>query len=220
MHKSAIEGTNMCTGPHPFIPAPKVAKLQIILLNDGQRTENVLHFVKSAGWDLSGLIALAASVIGNWTSTVGLVTSTQAQLLTVIADNMAVEAGEHYEVTPTSPIMGGDSAAPLPNNCSFKLRFGTGLRGKSYRGGIYHSGMTEAFVTKSELASVKATAIRDAWDNLTSQMAHDSSSNLGIVSYCHARVWRTTAIASNVVSIDYADLVVDSQRRRLPGRGS
>jgi len=49
--------------------------------------------------------------------------------------------------------------------------------------------------------------------------AYNATWQLVVVSYYNSGAWRTTAVATPIINFGFADLAIDSQRRRLVGRG-
>jgi hypothetical protein len=49
--------------------------------------------------------------------------------------------------------------------------------------------------------------------------AYNATWKMVVVSYYNNGAWRLTATITPIISFAFADLAIDSQRRRLPGRG-
>jgi hypothetical protein len=108
----------------------------------------------------------------------------------------------------------------MPNNVAIVMSLKTGLRGKSFRGRIYHVGLSDAVVTANAVTTVQRDALVAGYSLLTTFAGATGEAifNLVVLSYYASSVLRPTPIATPVTSVT-SDGIVDSQRRRLPGRG-
>lgn len=128
------------------------------------------------------------------------------------------------DVEATVSFSGGDSGAlvgsPMPNNVSLSIARKTGLTGRSNRGRIYWPGFNEADVTNNEISTARAGAIVDALEDFTTAVNSLGTFSLAIITRYSNNALRPTAIARPITSWSVVDRVVDSMRRRLPGRGN
>jgi hypothetical protein len=117
------------------------------------------------------------------------------------------------------PIAGTDAGFFVPNNVSFALKLATGLAGRSARGRWYAVGLTGNQVLngvslKTNYASTYVVAL-----NALKQAYAAQGFTLCITSYRTNNAWRAEAVSWPVSGILYTDVNLDSQRRRLAGRG-
>jgi hypothetical protein len=212
----------MCTGTHPFIPAPGVALLEIFMLQDNQRMENTLHFLAGSAWTGGQLADLNAAARASWATFIAPITSPSVQVVRFKATDMENEFGAYDELDPGT-LVGTRAGTPLMNGVSLRLRFTTAKRGKSYRGGPFLTGLMIDDIegtTHNEIKAAVATAFRDAWSNFKSDLEVATSSRLVVTSYCADNIWRTEAVSTTVTGITFADNTYDRQWRRAPGRGA
>lgn len=209
----------MCTGTHPYIPAPNTVLVQIFYQQFGQRMENTLHYFKGGGWAPADLADLAASVIGFWDTSVRATVSNTVELVGIKITDLTSETAPTFETQPTVPLFGTRTDEAMPSGNTFAIKTASGSRGRSTHGRLYHVGLTTNQVTGNELTSPDADAIRDGWAGLVFGVAVAMSAAPVVVSYCSHSVWRTTAVNYFIIELVYTDLHVDSQRRRLTGRG-
>lgn len=208
----------MCTGAHPYIPAANTAEVRLRFATAGGLAENVLNFEKAGGWDLTDLADLAAAVEDSWETNISPIVAETITLTDTIATDISSETGG--QVTDIGGISGAQPNPALPNSVTFVVSFRTASRGRSYRGRLYHVGLTENFVTLDSLGSSNASAFQTDYENFFADIATavPGSSHV-IVSRCHNKVWRTSAVVTPVTSY-FVDETIDNQRRRLAGRGA
>jgi hypothetical protein len=205
--------------PRGFIPVPGVFKVQLVYSYQGQRIENVLN-VLSGGSLLVADADRIETVFQSWWNVTGkLQSSTACSLVLVVLDAINVESGLHKEYTAGLPIAGSKSSQGMPGNVTTSVKLSTGLRGRSFRGRMYWPGLTALAITGGTLNGSDQTAIQAAVNTLRTNLVGDAAGDkLVVVSYRHAGVWRASGVATEVTAASvHANL--DSQRRRLPGRG-
>jgi len=209
----------MCTGTHPYIPAPNTVLLQLFYEQFGQRMENTLHYYKGGGWAPADLTDLADAAIAHWISDLKPVTSNTVSFLGVKVTDLTTETSGTYETQPSTPQVGSLTGTAMPAGTTFAIKEQTAQRGRSAHGRVYHVGLVINQVSGNQLVATSADAIKDGWAALVFGIAVDVSAAPVVVSYCHLNVWRTTAVNYFVLVLRYTDLDIDSQRRRLTGRG-
>jgi hypothetical protein len=209
----------MCTGSHPYIPVPNTVLVQIFYTQFGQRLENTLHYYKGGGWAPADLSDLASSVIGFWDTDVKANVSSTVELVGVKITDLTTETAPTFETQPASPLFGTRLDEAMPSGNTFAVKTNTGSRGRSAHGRLYHIGLTTNQVTGNDLIAVEADHIKDGWAALVFGVAVAMSAAPVVTSYCLHNVWRTTGVNTFILTLSYTDLHVDSQRRRLTGRG-
>ena len=207
----------------PFVPSPGVAQAEVIQLIDGQRCENVFHY-KQAGatdYNTAQLTALATALLayfGNATIK-GLYPTTWSVIECRCVD-LSEEFGPAVTLTPGSAIVGTRAGAQLPNNCALVLTKRTDLRGRSFRGRMYFGPLTEADVTGNVVAGATVTSIVSNMQGLKDLTDAGSVHHfMQVLSMRGSGLPRPAGLATQVNNLT-SDGVLDSQRRRLPGRGS
>lgn len=204
----------------PFIPVPEVIQAELIYSWDGQVVENVLHYREAAGGTGIEQGELGQALV-DWFDTVlqPLVVSTlilNTIRMTDLSDEVA--PGSEFGVGLPLPgtLAGGLS---LPNNVAIVMSKRTAFRGRSFRGRIYHPGLGEGQVTNNALVPATQVALLAAYNDLVFLAGATFTYTLQVVSKYSLGSPRVTGLATPVTQIT-TDGVVDSQRRRLPGRGS
>lgn len=208
----------MCTGPHAFIPAADVAKVEMRYTWDGQYVENVFHFEKTGGYDETSLDQLAQDVVEAYLAELNPLQANTLTLREVYVRDMSTEFG--LESTYATAHAGQAESPPLPNNVSLAVSFRTGLSGRSNRGRMFYLGLTEGQVVNNAVQTSPLAAIVTAVTDFIDYVQTESGVQFVIVSYCSNNTWRTNAQVTPVTTILVVDPTIDSMRRRLPGRGS
>lgn len=207
----------MCTGPHPYIPVPDTAEVKLIFNGPGGKAMNVINFTKDGGWDTSSISDLAQAASDAWESEISARVSEDVSLDSVVATDLSSSTGP--QTTLPAGISGGNANPVAPSNVTVAVSFHTAFRGRSKRGRLFHYGSTNTQITGDSIGDAGATATQEAYQNFFDAIAGDvSGATHVVVSRCQDGDWLTTGETTEVTS--YAvDPIVDSQRRRLAGRG-
>lgn len=116
--------------------------------------------------------------------------------------------------------VGGSLAEPsLPGSVAFCVTFLTAGRGRSSRGRNYIPAIAEPFVIGNTLDLTQANLYVAAYEALFA-VATDQNVTWVVVSHQTAGAPRVAGLAQPVTGVRYADRFIDSQRRRLTGRGT
>jgi hypothetical protein len=202
----------------PFVAVPNTAQVNVIQELDLQKIENVFHVQNTSGTGLPDLGAIA-SLFGSWWETdLSPEVSHDLILTEVVATDISQEGGTQEAWTPTGIVTGGNSSGSTPNNVALCISLRSVQRGRSYRGRSYLAGLPETSVNKSRLDPSFVTAFVSSYNGLIVDLA-DAGFRLVVVSRFHNKLPRIVPITTPIVLALAVDNVVDSQRRRLPGRG-
>ena len=202
-----------------FIPAPNTAMVEILYTQDNQMLENTLYFEGVAPWTELTLTQLATAINGWWVDEMQALTSNTVTLRGTKATSLESETAPSVEVPPAVTTTGSSAEQPLPNNVTIAIKFGSASRGRSGRGRNYIVGLTENVVAGNQLDAAVADLYLAAYGALSDITVPNDAQQV-IVSRFTDNAPRVTALTSPVTSRTFADLIVDSQRRRLPGRGT
>jgi hypothetical protein len=203
----------------PFVPIPNVAQVGLVFDYDGQRCMNVFHVEAAVPYTLSTLAPLAAVFLDWWDNNLKEFMPQTLSLVMVYAKAMDSQSAPALEITSGLPIAGTvTTQEQLPNNCTFAVKWATGLRGRSYRGRTFHIGLHNAMVEGNVLGSTWAGDFQDIYELLIDAV-DTLSASLVVVSKWENHNARNTGLTTVITSV-YVDPTIDSQRRRLPGRGA
>lgn len=207
----------MCDGPHDYIPVEATVKVEMIYTTPGGSAENTLYFKHPDGWSAEEAALLAADIAGWQDTSLAPLQSNQVALRLIKVTDLESETGFAIDVAVT-PTQAGELTSPiLPGNVTGAIKFGTNARGRSYRGRNFVLGLTEAEVVGDTIDLTVATAYEIAYGVLLDAIDRSGTQHV-VVSLCHDGVWRTTGVATVITSYSM-EQTVDSQRRRLAGRG-
>jgi len=214
---------------HPFIPAPSVALVEMVYTYAGQIIENTFHVKRGTPWDSPALQYLTQTLFNNWDGVNPLRFSGQRAggcILTQIKGRaLDTPSSPVYIYTLPSARAGAFGGTNYPANVTFCFTAQTGLAGRSYRGRIYMPGMTGSMIGGAPgqnlaLATWANPTVTVLNDLQTQIEAHDATWHLVVTSYYNNLAWRTEAVSTRITNWAYADLAIDSQRRRLAFRGA
>lgn len=204
-----------------FQPAPDCVQVTVEGSLDGQLTINDLFFRSTIGPRTApDVVALTAAIAGWWGDSIA----------TRINHNWSGRVAKGRGLSSANPfvalvsMVGSDgqiSGDQLPNNCSMAVHFGTGLSGRSFSGRNYIPVLSRSDVVGNFVDADWASSIVNAYSDLIfpGPIVPDGWIWV-VVSRVQGGVRPAEALFHEILSTSVVDLVVDSQRRRLPGRGA
>jgi len=203
-----------------FIPAPNLVSVEFRTTWDGQQTENRINVDLLTAPTAANVQALATACHTWWVGNVTALTPASLILREVFVRDQSTLNGFAATAAPTGSVPGTLSGNSLPNNVAICASIRTLFTGRSARGRWYWQGLTESQVTGNTVDAGTLASIDAALTNLASVVAALSHFWV-IASYFSGGVPRPGGPVYFVVNdIIFVDATVDSQRRRLPGRGS
>lgn len=201
-----------------FIPAENVIKTELIYDWAGQVAENLLWFLSTE--PVSELvIQTLLDLLETWVTAELLPQLSQdIELVELKGTDMTSEGSFVIESFPTSPVPGGVASASVPTNSAIVVKLTTTGSGRSARGRNYLPGLPLAnLASRTEIqATPMANLIISYLELLDTPFTPDYE--LSVVSFQHDLAPRVTGLIQPVIGIG-GDLFLDSQRRRLAGRG-
>lgn len=203
----------------PFISAADVLEVEMRQRLDSQRIENTLYFRKITGWTSADVPVVFNALLTWWTAHMSVPLSNQLSLTEIKITDLSSATSFAYEIPTPTPHPTGDSAEPsAPNNVSLCVSFRTAGRGRSSRGRNYVPGIPKTAISSNTVDTLTVTGISDAYNELLA-VADDIGADWVVVSRYHLNAPRPFAVMSVITGVTVVDNTVDSQRRRLPGRG-
>jgi len=169
-------------------------------------------------WTYTTLLGHAEMVKDWWIASLRAMISVDCVLQEVVGTDLTTAASPGAVAIDSLPSAGGDTNRSAPNNVALCVSFHTLLRGRSYRGRNYVCGISTIVITGSTVSEAWRGAVVDAYTQLFAAV-NGGGFNLCVVSRRSLGALRSPAIATGVIAFS-ADATVDSQRRRLPGRGA
>jgi len=213
------ERDTMCEGPHPYIPVVQVVKTELVYEVLDQVVENVLHFAKVTPWTISDLLVFGEEVVAAWANNIKAVQSTDCALTKVKLTDLTTETSPAIEYVTALPQFGSIGNGVENGAQTIATKFVTAGRGRSHRGRAYNVGMPDNTVTNNRITDAYAQDLTDAWEGFRADILAGSAGAIQvIVSLCQGKSWLEEGEAYAVIGAS-TDVWVDSQRRRLHGRG-
>jgi hypothetical protein len=187
-------------------------------LQDGQYCINKHHWTYGLGWD-EGALNNLGTAIRDWYNT-DMKGNVNNECSLVSIECFALDgSGLATAVTTGLPIVGSSGLGGMsPNNVTVAVKKATGRAGRSYRGRTYVVGLPLGAYSDNRLTTTYATALLDAFDALTAVGGPLDIFQLVVLSEVSGGVPRAEGVTTPVTGFAI-DPVLDSQRRRLPGRG-
>lgn len=201
----------------PFIPIPNTAEVAVRVLQDGQNLANVWH-VRYQGEPTTTIMqTIASTTITFWQDQLRPLVPGTVQLLEVSVVDQSEEGGIAALLAPSSNNAGTSTSPAMPNATTIAVKKNTGRAGRSYRGRVYHVGLTEIQVQDNRITPTATAAINTAYSTLITRYTAINCEWV-VASTQNNNVPRVVGVATPIVGVS-VDPVIDSQRRRLPGRG-
>ena len=204
----------------PFQSAPGTIHITLRGTWAGQDTINDLYFHQE-GVDptFSDVLALTDLIATWWDGALKPLTNESFTL------NEVVGRGLTTVISPMARTFvalgqGGVSGEAVPNNVNPAITFQSDIGGRSGHGRNFIPGMSNSDVTGNFLESAQASSLVEAYAQLLPGGSMDPAPwKWSVLSRQAFGVVLPTATAYGIIAVSFTDLVVDSQRRRLPGRG-
>jgi hypothetical protein len=203
-----------------FVPVPKAVEVNLNFLMLGQLMQNGLYFAKSGldTWTEADMTALAGDIVDWWQAGLALQLTTALSLQNVTVTDLKSATAASITYTTGLPDTGVGTDDPLPTNVAMCVSFRTAGRGRSSRGRNYVVGFGDQQANGNVFGSTLGTSVTSAYSDLFT-IASNNNCDWVVVSRVSEGVEREFGLVQPVVAATLVDLFVDSQRRRLPGRG-
>lgn len=210
----------------PFVPVPNTVLCEFRMTADLQQVENTVYFELADTPAADDMTDLAELLRDWWISEYAPLVWQGVQLREVVVTDLSSASGPQVSVSPAVAAFGGQTGDPLPTNVSLTVSFRTALRGRSFRGRNFVVGLTEVMTTG---ANTLGPGTLSAWiDAYTALLALGSPltatwvvvSRFSGVDANGRPIPRAAGVTTPVTSVTIVDNIIDSQRRRLPGRGN
>ena len=203
----------------PFVPTPDVAKVELRYTYQGQQCENTLFFIHNVGINLTDMEALAGAIAANYSTAIVPNVPTSLILREIYVEDQSDASAPAVTYTVGLPQAGTDGAPAAPNNVTLCVSFRTVGRGRSSRGRNYILGITENEVDNNTVSPLAWLPWFDLYQEFL-DFGPLGPWTWGVLSTISGGVPRTVGLFQPITAFTVVDATVDSQRRRLPGRGS
>lgn len=199
----------------PFIPVPNTVSVELLFTQYDVQTECGLFLEFSAPQSLGELIDLGTRVNTAWEDYLAAVTPGSTDYRGCALRALDTATSPVYEALLGAPVSGMLTAA-LPNLNTLSLKFSTGLAGRSYRGRVFLPGIPNSNPSiwlGNNVTVAAGAAWVGAWESFLNDCEGIDATHV-VVSYVTAGVPRATGVTTAVVGIGFADLMIDTQRKR------
>ena len=202
-----------------FIPVNDVLLLELRQSLFGQKIENTFGFRLDGGWSPAQLATLMNNMLLWWNAELAPFLSEDISLREIVATDLSSATGP--VVTQAAPVpnpTGDATIGSLPGSCALCVSFRTNSRGRSFRGRNYVAGLPETNVTGNTVAAATVNGIQTAYQEiLIGGVA--APFEWVVISRFTAGAPRVAGIGTPITTAVVVDPFIDSQRRRLTGRG-
>lgn len=203
-----------------FVPVPNGIKAEMRYNLGTQRVVNVLWMREATNPTVTpARLSEAGNILYNWWN--ANLKASQPTICTLREIYLTDESAANQEsvtYTTSLPAAGQWNTEPLPNHCTIAISLRTAQRGRSYRGRIYHIGIATDQVATNVLETAYANSLLAAYQALLPALTA-TGLPLAVCSRQAGGQPRVTGILTDVTAMVMVDTTIDSQRRRLPGRG-
>ncbi len=202
-----------------FQAVPNTSRLAVVYSRGGVLMVNVFHFYREGQWGSPELGALLDAFAGVWLAEVLPNLHSSVTVNRYEARGLRAPVDDYVALFPSTPHTGGRGGDLTPGNVAFCITHTTGLTGRSARGRTYFGGFSEEDVTGDSLIVTRAQNLRNALSSMRTTTI-DAGWSPVVVKRYDDKVLLPTAITLPVTGYRYTDTILDSQRRRLSGRGA
>jgi len=204
-----------------FQPCPLTAEVRIQATLNGQQVENVFHCLVSAT-PTSGDLDTIRDTFQTWVEgEYASINSSNVAFNQIVVTDLNVEGGGQSIVTFVPTVPGDVESAVKTNQDTLAVSLRTGHSGRSFRGRSYILG-----VPTSDYAGDNPNMVSNAYADLVVpayQGLIDALSIAGfplaVLSRFHDHAPRANGLSTEITTVTLVNQIVDSQNRRLPGRG-
>jgi len=209
----------------PFVPVAATVLVEMRMTADLQEVENTLYFEFEDPFTNIEMLNLGDDLVTWWINFYAPNIWEGVQLREVVVTNLTSATSDQVSSTVPPATTGQLGTDPLPTNVSLTISFRTALRGRSFRGRNYVVGMVEAQTIGAN--TVDSAVIADwitCYEELLTIAASNATAWVVVSRFSGVDgngdpIPRVAGVTTPINSVVIVDNVVDSQRRRLPGRG-
>lgn len=196
-----------------FIPAPGCAVVEVLGNQAGQPCEWTCAAQHGTSYTLANLVTLAGIFDGWYNVNMLPILPSAVTYEGITVRGLSSQDDLRYDLS--EPLPGEDAAGALPAQVAVCVTKRTGFTGRSQRGRLYVWGIPDDdLLDERHINSALVTAYQDAFDALLAAMS-GSGWGLGVLSYQHNLLPRTTAQFLLIDHFQVRDNRLDTQRHRL-----
>lgn len=208
---------------HPFVPASDTIKFEMFFALFGQVVETIYHFTTATDLTPAFLATVASDFFDIWKASFGPNLSSKLNFTGCRATSQETSSAPSYLFVPATVLPGAVADTdPIPGSACLVMTNRTAKRGRSYRGRNYIPGIPSTVTDATDGNFVPNSYVSDLLDShadfMTALIGSYPDFEHVVVSRFQNGAFLGTAIKTPVTSVS-ANNYIDSQRRRLTGRG-
>lgn len=210
----------------PFVPVENTVLVEFRYLYDSQKCENTLWFTAEEAPTPANMTVLLGSLRSWFTSDLADFMVEDVSLSELVATDQTSNTGPQVGVD-TTDLTGNVEETGNPGNVTYTVSFRTAFRGRSFRGRNYICGVPISVVENiNHVLATYRSGLVAAYTNLITTVDlgvyvwSAVSRFSGVDPDTHVPIPREAGISTPITSATTVDDILDSQRRRLPGRGN
>lgn len=209
----------------PFVPVDSTVLVECRMTLQDQKVENTLWVNFPTEPNVAVMNALAADILDWWISDYATLCSDNVVLREVVCTYQGTNTGAQVSLPAPGGTNGNLTGPQLPNNNSLTVSFRTANRGRSFRGRNYIVGLIIGSVVDNNAVPGYVNAVTDAYEKLLpgggalTAGTWVVASRFSGVDADDKPIPRAAGVVTPITSVLVVDSTIDSQRRRLPGRG-
>lgn len=208
-----------------FVPVPNTAEVETVFELYSQVVENTAYFRKEGGWTEGSLSDFLDAMRSLVETDLMPSLSTAIKFIRLIGTLLDAVDSLGLVLSVTPPVAGSNIGAGLPNNSAYVVTFNTATRGRSGRGRNYIAGLTTADESDANTVNDMFRTGILAYYSALKALASENGAEMVVVSRFSGvapdgkPIPRVTGVTHPITGFSTFDRTLDSQRRRLPGRG-
>lgn len=202
-----------------FVPAPGVARVELIYLHHSQFVENVFHVqVDPTGPLTEAELDAVRETFRLWhVNNLRAIQTSAANLQRIEVRDMTTATSLAKVYPCTINCVGTSAGSGTPGGTTVAVKWTTGYAGRSRRGRTYHIGIGVNSITGNQISAGFQAAAQAAYTALITQ-CNAAATPLVVYSRVSNGIDRVVALITPIAAAS-VDLNVDSMRRRLTGEG-
>lgn len=193
---------------------PQIARITYQMHKGTRVFENTFHLARAAGWSPTTLATAVDAAFTLWNTWARPALTTQVALYNVhgvVYDPLGFPYVYDHAVSPELP--GTLSGASAPGNVSLTVSERANLAGRKFRGRMYWPAIPQGNINTDDSVNAGIIALLASF-SANFLTTFNSGTGTGSLSIFHRNSNTYHAVASIVL-----EAILDSMRRRLPGRG-
>lgn len=205
--------------PDPVQFQTNAVKAELLYTLDGQHMENVITCEFPTTPEVTDAVALGDAIVGWFTTTFAGALPAALALQGVLITQIESPGGSGFQILYNTgcPVAGSGNGGAEPNNVSIAVKLSTAKHGRAYTGRLFQVALPLGHITANLIDSAFQGFLKTTYEELI-QVIASAGWTWSVASYFVNKVKREMPVFTPITAVGI-DPTIDSQRRRLPGRG-